>query len=92
MGAEIFGGPTRCTVPLRMLERAWAAPMVASIASRWVATERARSSAAAVGATPRAWRMNSGLPSISSSDAMWAEAAGWVMPSLCAARVSEPAR
>lgn len=34
----------------------------------------------------------SGLPSIASRAARWAEAAGWVMPSRAAARVSEPAR
>ena len=73
-------------------ERARALASADSAVSRLLPIEAARSSAIAVGRTPREWRSNKGRPSCASSDAMCCDTAGWVMPIARAASLSERRR
>jgi len=80
------------TVPEMRDDRARALASADSAVSRLLPIEAARSSAIAVGRTPREWRSNKGRPNWASSDAMCCDAAGWVMPIARAASLSERRR
>ena len=68
--AQIAAAQAQLDVARREVERARALASADSAVSRLLPIEAARSSAIAVGRTPREWRSNKGRPSCASSDAM----------------------